>query len=82
MKVIAQTEQQNPIPATPSTAPLSLFSEQEEIAIDDNTRIDQISRVMPHITSLSKRTSEGGDRFSRFLPCHYFDYIGGTSTGG
>ena len=22
------------------------------------------------------------DREKRYLPCHYFDYIGGTSTGG
>lgn len=22
------------------------------------------------------------DKHKRFLPCHYFDYIGGSSTGG
>lgn len=82
LEVIAQTEQQDPIPATSSAAPLSLSSEQEEAATHDSTRIEHLSRIMPRTTSLSKKTSEGGDIFSRFLPCHYFDYIGGTSTGG
>ena len=25
---------------------------------------------------------EGAEMFKDYLPCHYFDYIGGTSTGG
>lgn len=30
-----------------------------------------------------RRTREElGTRTGKFLPCHYFDYIGGTSTGG
>lgn len=84
MEVIAQTEQQDTIPATSSAAPLSLSSEQEEAAIHDSTRLEDLSRIMPRTTSLlkKKKTSEAGDLFSRFLPCHYFDYIGGTSTGG
>lgn len=82
MKTIAQTEQQNPIPATSSAAPLSLSSEQKEITIHDNTRIEDMSQIMPRTASLSIKNVEGGDSFFRFLPCHYFDYIGGTSTGG
>ncbi len=84
MEVIARTEQQDPIPANSSAAPLSSSSEQEEAAIHDSTRIEDLSQILPRKTSLSKKkkTSEAGDIFSRFLPCHYFDYIGGTSTGG
>ncbi|MCJ1344795.1 hypothetical protein MMC31_002998 [Peltigera leucophlebia] len=82
MEAIAQIEQQYIIPATSSAAPLSLSVEQEEAANHESTRMAGLSQIMPTTNSPSKKPSKTGDISSRFLPCHYFDYIGGTSTGG
>ncbi|MCJ1345701.1 hypothetical protein MMC31_003910 [Peltigera leucophlebia] len=82
MEVIAQIEQQDMIPANSSATPFSLSFEQEEAANHDSTRMAGLSPITSPITSVSKKTPDTGDISSRFLPCHYFDYIGGTSTGG
>jgi hypothetical protein len=42
------------------------------------TRSQQTNGISRQNTELETESSE----VQRFLPCHYFDYIGGTSTGG
>jgi hypothetical protein len=44
------------------------------------------SSIQSNVTSTTKVQSDEisscGSEDCRYLPCHYFDYIGGTSTGG
>jgi len=47
-----------------------------------------MSQPMSHLTGVSEQASPSGasgtpgHQQSPLLPCHYFDYIAGTSTGG
>ena len=42
----------------------------------ENTRLESLDHTQSH------QQFKAWDAEKRFLPCHYFDYIGGTSTGG
>lgn len=55
----------------------------------NNTRTSQKQRKRKRTGEVEEQEEENINRFTKirekkgvFLPCHYFDYIGGTSTGG
>ncbi|KAE8449128.1 hypothetical protein EG329_008512 [Mollisiaceae sp. DMI_Dod_QoI] len=53
------------------------------VALEDNRPITASSNAQK-VEASPKVDAEGRDlgESARFLPCHYFNYIGGTSTGG
>ncbi|KAF1849072.1 FabD/lysophospholipase-like protein [Cucurbitaria berberidis CBS 394.84] len=53
------------------------LEKQDDVAVDSSFHPE--TYVAPH--NKRKNPSPGGES-CRYLPCHYFDYVGGTSTGG
>jgi len=92
MAEIAKVEQQTIPPATSSASPY-LFDSDEANAGGASTRTPSMhhsasvkQRELPQALSLRRVKSEPSAKprkdSSQYLPCHYFDYICGTSTGG
>lgn len=52
------------------------IEQEEDEAVDSSFHPEDF--VPPHNKEGSATKEDGS---SRYLPCHYFDYIGGTSTG-
>jgi hypothetical protein len=74
-----------------------IAEEEENLATDDSERHSFYPQDFPaNVSHLDMNEEESQrlyhiqsheeykawDRERRYLPCHYFDYIGGTSTGG
>ena len=75
---------------------MDYIAEEEEEAIEDHSNHDTCSSFLPfglpqhvsHAPNDRPRQSLQSNRpccrlpsSQRYLPCHYFDYIGGSSTG-
>lgn len=71
MKTISSVEQENPHVQS-SVHPLKCKDYEFRRAIERRATGESPSEPAFEHTSAS----------SRYLPCHYFDYIAGTSTGG
>jgi len=70
MKVVGEIEKQNDSKADSSFHP-------EPYVSPHNTR----STLVSDESNSDLKQDQGADASCRYLPCHYFDYIGGTSTG-
>ena len=61
---------------------------EKEMSSDSTSSFYPEQYVPPHnnkrkpSSAVSEKSEhDGTDEACRYLPCHYFDYIGGTSTG-
>jgi hypothetical protein len=88
MTQVEKIEQGENPPAATSASPYML---PHEPAVPSSPQGDASGRTSPRESSPepmngrrnSSRTTAASSRSSsRYLPCHYFDYIAGTSTGG
>lgn len=61
------------------------YSSFDPISEDFDPKLLQMSHetaTSPYRTTRDSLREEMTKRRGKYLPCHYFDYIGGTSTGG
>ncbi|KAK4938042.1 hypothetical protein LTR10_021449 [Elasticomyces elasticus] len=83
MEKIAQMEQQNPQPAYHSFSPAPYKDPRPRSAQpSDNASTGSGSRSHQNDSSSSMSEADLKAPEYRYLPCHYFDFIAGTSTGG
>jgi hypothetical protein len=74
MKAIEEIELNEPVASTSS------FSPEEYVAPHNNNNSNN-SKKRRRGSPAPEKSPDSNDGACRYLPCHYFDYIGGTSTG-
>jgi hypothetical protein len=84
MKMVAEIETDDSSAVSESAT--SSYHPEEFIPCVDNGSNTERTTTNSNESPLPEQRgcSNGGncEEVCRFLPCHYFDYIGGTSTGG
>ena len=78
MGLVADAEQRYDEQHSHSFAPLEWPSDVSQVRLNREEEQEKRNLKLPH----SRESCLVLDKHKRYLPCHYFDYIGGSSTGG
>jgi hypothetical protein len=77
MELIMEIESKHPTPATSSYYPESYQEPYDSLRIEQEHPGEGETEASPTIDGHEAKANT-----CRYLPCHYFDFIAGTSTGG